>query len=117
MKVAGYIKGRAYVLVSGERVWADVAARQGMQITGGQRMYKVFVLSTVQGYAHAEVRRNGEFLTSARGATTAQALRTVKRNVRIARHAGEFEDSIPTTDDIEDDHWCRNCGTERLCIA
>ncbi len=61
-------------------------------------MYRVFVLSTVYGHAHAEVRRNGEFLTSALGSTDGQALRQVIRNVRIARHAGEFEPETPVFD-------------------
>ena len=52
-------------------------------------MYKVFILDS-SGFAHAEVRRNGEFLTSALGATNAQALREIRRQVRVARHAGEF---------------------------
>lgn len=53
-------------------------------------MYRVFILEMASGFAHAEVRRNGEFLTSARGATNAQALREIRRQVRVARHAGDW---------------------------
>ena len=53
-------------------------------------MYRVFIIETAQGFPKAFVSRNGEHVTSALGATNAQALREIRRQVRVLRHAGAF---------------------------